>query len=191
MQLTLEHKENVGVHEAGHAVAHWKKSGGEMPRKITIVPTTKAAGYVQLLLKANQMNQTREECITFIVMALAGRTAQEKLLKRTDTGASNDFAQAWDIARRMVSEWGWSELGVIHAPLGEQQQFFSQAPTISQRLMEEIEGQTRKIISACQKEADEIIEQYGPAILHVKDVLLERETILGPEFVEVMQKVAD
>jgi cell division protease FtsH len=191
MRLDEDHRINVGVHEAGHAVAHWKMSGGDMPRKITIVPTTRAAGYVQLLLKANQMTQTYEECFGFLVMALAGRTAQVKLLNRSDTGASNDFQQAWNLARRMVAEWGWSDLGVIHAPLGEEHPFLGrsigEAPHVSQRLMEQIEDETQKLIKKAQEQADAIIDEYKDAILHVKDILLERETILGPEFVAVME----
>lgn len=142
-------------------------------------------------MKANRMTQTYEECFGFIVMALAGRTAQKKLLNVSDTGASNDFKQAWDIARRMVAEWGWSDLGVIHAPIDEDHPFLGKSlgamPSISQRLMEQIEDETRKLIKKAQEQADAIIDEYKDSILHVKDILLARETILGPEFVAVME----
>lgn len=190
MVLTREQRMNTAVHESGHAIAHYEMSGGEIPRKITIVPTTRAAGYVQLLNKANQMTDTREELIAYIVMALAGRTSQMKILKACDTGASSDYKQAWTIARKMVAEWGMSNLGVIHAPIGEDHPFLgrtiAEAPSVSQKLLEEIDAETRRIITECQQRADEIIAKHEQHIRTMSELLLQRECILGPELKQIL-----
>jgi cell division protease FtsH len=190
MVLTREQRENTAVHESGHAIAHYVESNGDIPQKITIVPTTRALGYVQLLHKANQMTQTKKEAEAFIVMALAGRAAQMKVLDACDTGASNDFKQAWGIARRMVAEWGMSRLGVIHAPLGEEHPFLgktlSDGPAVSPALMQEIEAATREIIQACGERTNAIIAQHEGAIRKMTEILLDRETILGPELKAIL-----
>jgi cell division protease FtsH len=193
MVLSLEQRTNTAVHESGHAIAHYEETKGEIPQKITIVPTTRALGYVQLLHKANQMTQTKQEAEAFIVMALAGRASQMKLLGACDTGASNDFKQAWNIARRMVAEWGMSDLGFIHAPLGEEHPFLgktlTESPSVSQALMQEIEAETRKIIQKCGKRADEIIVKHEATIRQMTEILLDRETILGPELKEMLDNL--
>lgn len=191
--LSLETRHNTAVHESGHAIAHYAMTNGEIPRKITIMPTTRALGYVQLLAKANQSTQTKEECLAFIVMALAGRAAQMHVLKACDSGASNDFKQAWNVSRKMVAEWGMSDLGVLCAPLGEEHPFLgktlTESPAVSQALLQEIEAETRKIIGQCQKQTDAIIVKHEQAIRQMSEILLARETILGPELKELLDKL--
>jgi cell division protease FtsH len=189
--MTHAQKDNTAVHEVSHAVAYWVKSGGGALRKITIMPTTRALGYVQTLSDVDQFNMTDAQIISHIVMGLAGRVGQEKLLATTDTGAKGDNQSVWNWARAYVAEYGMSDLGIIYAPLGEDHPFLgkqiSQGPTVSTRLADEIDLATMALIKKCRAEAETIIEQYRDAIREIADILIERETILGPEFAEIME----
>src|SRR5205823_3817568 len=144
----------------------------------------------QTLQEIDQFNQTKPEIISHIVMGLAGRVGQEILLSCTDTGARGDNQQVWTWTRAMVAEFGMSDLGIIYAPLGEDHPFLgrtmTQGPLVGPRLQDEIDDMTRQLIGHCRVEAEEIVEKFRNQIEHIANILVERETILGPEFAEIM-----
>src|SRR5208283_3814934 len=112
-RMTEEDKKNTAVHEGGHAVAAAELPGCDPVVKITIMRRSRALGYVQYLPENDRVSFTRDQAMARIVSMMAGRAAQEVFLGTSDTGASNDFQQATDMARKMVVSWGMSRLGNI------------------------------------------------------------------------------
>lgn len=118
--MVEEEKLNTAFHEAGHACATAAMSmiGASDPVvKITIMSRSRALGYVQRMPNKDRVSFTERQAIGHIVIAMAGRAAQEVYTNTVDTGASNDFEQATGMARMMVTKWGMSRLG--HISVGE------------------------------------------------------------------------
>ena len=122
-------------------------------------------------------------------MALAGRAAEDLEFGDVTTGAQNDFQQATNIARKMVTEWGMSErLGLI-AHSSEQESFLGagmQSRDYSDDTAKAIDEEVKAIISYQYARAKALLDEHREMMHRVADVLLERETLTGEEFVIVM-----
>ena len=185
--------ENTAYHELGHAlvsqIMYEKGQGGDPVTKITIVPRARALGYVQALPKGDRFNYTRDNLKARIMMAMGGRAAQEIFLNTIDTGASNDFKQAWQWAHRMVTEFGMSDLGPISIGNNGPNPFLGRELASSHELGPElankIDEATRKIVMECYEETKKLLKANESCMRRIVGVLLKKETILGPEFVEL------
>jgi cell division protease FtsH len=113
------------------------------------------------------------------MMAMGGRVAQEVFLNTVDTGASNDFKQASGIALRMVTEFGMTSLGPIHI---DEQELAGFGGSLGPDMMNKVNAEWMRILKECKDEARKIIEANRTRIERVTSVLMEKETILGPEF---------
>lgn len=190
--------ENTSIHELGHAwvsqVLFERGMGGDPVTKITIVPRARALGYTQALPKGDRFNYTRENLKARIMMAMGGRAAQEIFLNTVDTGAQNDFEQATAWARRMVTDFGMSELGPISVGQGGSNPFLGKQ--VSQRaepgpeLTNLIDRAWVKIVNDCYAETVELLKKDADCIRKINAVLLEKETILGPEFKKLRDQSA-
>ncbi len=169
-------KRQTAYHELGHAVVNLVQDGDTIT-KITIMPRGRALGYVQTHSDGDRFSYTDEDMRKRITMTLAGRAAQEIFTGTRDTGASNDFMQANSMAVRMVTEFGMSSLGAIYAPgYGT-----AQAAPVGTELANLIDREVRQIVADCDAKAREIIKAHKQVIEELSVVLLDKETILGPE----------
>jgi cell division protease FtsH len=185
--MSRQDMEQTAYHEVGHAAVIQLRNGDPVT-KITIVPRARALGYTQALPEGDRFNMTEEMLKTRIMMAMGGRIAQEVFLQTVDTGAQNDFKQAGSIARRMVTEFGMSKLGQIFVEGGDN----PYAPSLyGPGLNDEIDREWKRILTECYDEARKLIEANKPRIERVTRVLLEKETILGPEFRELWNAPMD
>jgi cell division protease FtsH len=132
---------------------------------------------------------TKQQALSRIVMAMAGRAAQEVFLSTVDAGASNDFMQAADMARRMVATWGMSRVGPIF--VGEQ----AQGPfggggssTFGQDFANEIDREVRYITNMCYKAAVAIVKADSERIEALVKILLEKETVLADEWQDLLKQ---
>jgi cell division protease FtsH len=181
---------NTAYHELGHAwvsqVMFEKGQGGDPVTKITIVPRARALGYTQALPRGDRFNVTQHNLKARIMMAMGGRAAQEIFLNTIDTGASNDFKQARAWAHRMVTEFGMSDLGPISVGEGGPNPFLGKSMAsnseIGPALQDKIDAAWVKIVNECYAETVELLKADAECIRKIADVLLEKETILGPEF---------
>ena len=99
-------KKRVAYHEAGHAVCGWFLKGGDPLIKLTIIPRSKGAlGYAQYLPKS-QYIKTKSELIDRIAILLGGMTSEELNFGNTSSGASDDLQKVYQVARKMVAEYG-------------------------------------------------------------------------------------
>ncbi len=192
--MTQAQKLNTAVHELGHAFISWWRfvtgQGGHPIVKITIVSRGQALGYTLALPKGESWGHTKEELISRIMMAMGGRVAQEVILGVVDTGASNDFEQATNIARQMVTKFGMSDkVGPISVGEGGSAPFLGRTMAtsngISPELSNEIDSEWRLIISQCYAETRRLIEENKGCFKHMVEVLLTQETILGPQWEEL------
>ncbi|HNG17612.1 MAG TPA: AAA family ATPase, partial [Candidatus Obscuribacter sp.] len=184
---------NTAVHELGHAWvsqdAFEREMGGDPVTKITIVPRARALGYTMAMPSSDRYGMTDSMLKARIRMALGGRVAQEVFLNTVDTGASNDFKQVWNIATKMVTELGMSKLGPICIGDGGGNPFLGRqlannhqvGPALSDKIDEEV----RRIIDECYHEVVAMLKRDAECFMKVVDVLMEKETILGPEFVKL------
>ncbi len=190
--------ENTAFHEIGHAlvsqIMYEKGLGGDPVTKITIVPRARALGYTQALPKGDRFNYTKDNLTARIMMAMGGRAAQEIFLNTIDTGASNDFKQAWGWAHRMVTEFGMSELGPISIGEGGPNPFLGRSMAsnhdLGPALANAIDDQTRKLVNECLEKTKALLKANERCMRKVAEVLLAKETILGPEF-EALRASAD
>lgn len=193
-RMSRQDKENTAVHEVGHAwMANLTYKAGytrDPVTKITIVPRARALGYMVAQPESDTYSHPREYLISRIMIALGGRVAQEVFFGVSDGGAQNDFEQAWSIANRMVTKFGMSRLGIIS--IGQSSNPFlgkSMAmggSSASPDLQNQIEAEVRRIIDECYRETYRVIERDKELMQPVIDLLLEKETVLGPEFNELV-----
>lgn len=175
-------REMVAYHEAGHTIVGLVLSRARIVHKVTIVPRGRAGGYMIALPKEDQNLLTKEDMFEQIVGLLGGRTAEEIVFNSQSTGASNDFQQATQLARSMVTEYGMSEkLGPVQYE-GEDNQVFvgrdyGQTKGYSEQIAFEIDEEVRNIMNEAHAKAREIIEGNREKHKLIAEKLLEFETL--------------
>ncbi|WP_419775252.1 ATP-dependent zinc metalloprotease FtsH [Ignavigranum ruoffiae] len=178
-------RKTVAYHEAGHTVVGMVLSDARVVHKVTIVPRGRAGGYAIMLPKEDQYIVTYKELFEQVVGLLGGRVSEEIVFNNQSTGASNDFQQATQIVRSMVTEYGMSEkLGTIQYGGYSQdlngRQFGNQL-TYSERSAYEIDEEVRRIMNEAHQEAHRIINEHREQLNTIAEKLLEVETLDAPE----------
>ena len=177
-------KRITAYHEVGHALAANLLPMADRVHKLTIVPRGRAAGYM-MPMPSDQMHYSKNKLLDRIGVALAGRAAEDLEFGDVTTGAQNDFQQATNIARKMVTEWGMSErLGLI-AHSSEQESFLGPGMTsrdYSDDTAKAIDEEVKAIISYQYARAKSLLENHWQVMHSIVAVLLERETLTGEEF---------
>lgn len=186
---TISEKENIAVayHEAGHAVVGIKLKGGNKVQKITIIPRGQAGGYNLMMPEEEKYNRSKSELIAIITSFMGGRVAEAIIYgkENVSTGASDDIAKATNIARKMVTEWGLSDLGPIKYEEDSSNPFlgrdYMKNSSFSSKVGQEIDEEIRKIILTAEKKAHEIISSNRQLLELIKDALIIKETIVAEE----------
>lgn len=188
--MTAEDKQNTSIHELGHALMASLHRGGDAVTKITIIPRSRALGYTDFGHSGDRYNYTVEQLHTHIIVAMGGRAAQEVLLGTVDTGASNDFQQAYSMAKRMVTEWGMSSLGPISVSGSNTNPFLGRSMAMpaeaGPKMQDRIDCEVHCIVSACLERAKELVASNRDFMWEANKVMLENETVLGPQWLELM-----
>lgn len=171
----------VAYHEAGHTICGLVLSDARTVHKVTIVPRGRAGGYAIMLPKEDRFLMTKKELFDQIVGLLGGRVAEEIVFDSQSSGASNDFQQATQIARAMVTQYGMSDvLGPVQYE-GESKVFMGrdlgQNPSYSQDYAEKIDQEVLRILNEAHAKAREIIEEHKDTHKLIAEKLLEVETL--------------
>nr|WP_318033157.1 hypothetical protein [Mycoplasmopsis cynos] len=175
------------ISEAGHAVVGIKIPGGNKVQKITIIPRGQAGGYNLMMPEQEKYNYSKKELLATIASFMGGRAAEEIIYgeENISTGASDDINKATTIARRMVTEFGMSDLGPIKYRDESGSPFLGKtlatSSSISNQISREIELEVRKIILEAKKIAIKIISENKLLLELIKTSLLEKETIIAEE----------
>jgi len=184
--LSPREREIAAFHEGGHALLGKLLPNADPPHKVTILPRGMALGYVISSPPEDKYTYTRTELLDRVTAALGGRVAEELIFNEMTTGAQNDFEQATDLARRMVTEFGMSDklgplsLGKRHGPvfLGRD---LVETRNYSEEIAYEIDKEVRRIIDECYERARTIITEHRSKLESVAKALLERESLEGED----------
>ena len=161
--------------------------GGNKVQKITIIPRGHAGGYNLMLPEEEKYNRSKAELIAMITSFMGGRVAEAIIYgnENVSTGASDDIAKATKIARKMVTEWGMSDLGPIKYEEDSDTPFlgrdYMKNVSFSSLTAQEIDTEVRKIMLTAEKNAHKIISENRQLLELIKDALVLNETIVAEE----------
>jgi cell division protease FtsH len=189
--LTDEEKKVTAYHEAGHALVAAKLPGSDPVHKVTIIPRGMALGVTMQLPVDDRHNYTREYLKTDLAILMGGRLAEELFLNQMSTGAGNDIERATEMARKMVCEWGMSDLGPLTFGKKEEQIFLgreiSQHRDYSEDTAIKIDGEVRKLINYGYETAKGILEGNRETLQKIASALLEREVLDASEVMMLVE----
>jgi cell division protease FtsH len=188
--LTDEEKRVTAYHEAGHVMVASKRDHADPLHKVTIIPRGMALGVTMQLPEDDKHTVTKDYLLTQLAILMGGRCAEEIYLNRVTTGAGNDIERASDLARRMVCEYGMSNLGPMAFGKKEEQIFLgreiSQHRDFSEETARQIDAEVRTFVDDAYKSAYSILDENKDAMHRLALALLERESLDGPEIKMVL-----
>jgi cell division protease FtsH len=188
MVMTDDEKRLTAYHEAGHALVGLLVAGNDPLHKVTIIPRGRALGVTMNLPERDRYALRLSEIKARLAMMFGGRVAEEIIFgsDNVTTGASNDIKQATDMARRMVTEFGFSEkLGRLRYNDDEDEVFLGRSITRTRNVSEEtarlIDAEVRRIIQEAESLARRILTEHQDALHRIAAALLEYETLSGED----------
>ena len=189
--VTPEEKKLTAYHEAGHAVAGFYCKHHPRVHEITIIPRGQAGGYTMYLPEKDRSYVTKGEMFEDIVSSLGGRVAEQLILEDISTGASNDLQQATNIARQMITRYGFSErLGPVVYGTSQEETFlgrdFGQGKGYSETTAAEIDSETRDIIDEAYETCRRTLTEHIDQLHALAKALMEREKLNEEQFNTIM-----
>ena len=189
--VTPEEKKLTAYHEAGHAVAGFYCKHHPRVHEITIIPRGQAGGYTMYLPEKDRSYVTKGEMFEDIVSSLGGRVAEQLILDDISTGASNDLQQATNIARQMITRYGFSErLGPVVYGTSQEETFLGrdlgQGKGYSETTAAEIDGEMRDIIDEAYENCRRTLTEHIDQLHALAKALMEREKLNEQEFNTIM-----
>ncbi len=179
MILSESEKRTTAYHEAGHALVAVVVPNADPLHKVSIIPRGMALGVTMQLPVDDKHNYSKVYCEDQLAILMGGRIAEEIYLNQMTTGAGNDIERATEMARKMVCEWGMSELGPLSFGKKEEQIFLGRE-IAQHRDYQRRDGDPHRRRSEADRldgysRARAIIEQHSNALVRVAEALLERE----------------
>ena len=190
MMMSDREKRNTAYHESGHTIVAAMIPAADPLHKVTIIPRGRALGLTQQLPTEDKYAYSKRYLEAMLAVLMGGRIAEEVFLNEITTGACNDIERATNMARKMVCEWGMSDLGPATFGKKEEQIFlgreFSQHQDYSESTAVEIDKEVRRILDKAYKTAHEIITGNRTSLDRIARKLLERETLDGWEVNQII-----
>jgi len=181
MVMSDEEKRLTAFHEGGHALVAALMKNSDPLHKVTIIPRGMALGVTMQLPVDDKHTYSREYLETRLAIMMGGRAAEQLALQTMTTGAGNDIEQATDLARKMVCEFGMSQLGPLTFGKKEEQIFLgreiAQHRDYSEDTAIKIDQEVRRLVDTAYKMATDIITGNRQALDKIAHALLEREVI--------------
>ena len=188
--MTPEDKLLTAYHESGHALLFYYLPDIDPLYKVTIIPHGNAGGVTMGLPEKDQSYMKRSALLSHIKMAMGGYVAERILNGQTSTGPSADIKQATEIARRMVTEWGMSDLGFISLGSEGEPLFLgreiAQHKDFSEETARRIDEQINKILGECMEDATRILTEHKDQLDKLAQALVARETLDDNEVRELL-----
>ena len=189
--LSAKEKEIVAYHEIGHALVAAKQSDSAPVTKITIIPRTSGAlGYTMQVDEGEHYLMTREELLNKVTTLTGGRAAEELIFGSVTTGASNDIEQATKLTRSMITRYGMSRRFDMVALETVTNQYLSGDTSLacSAQTAAQIDEEVVQTVKTAHEKAVEILRENMEALHRLAHHLLEKETITGEEFMDLLSK---
>ncbi len=191
--MSQKEKANTAYHESGHAILGGMLEKSDPVHKVTIIPRGMALGITWSLPEDDRHSRTKDELLADITMALGGRLAEEIQFGDVTTGASNDFEKATELARRMVTQYGMSELGPIQYGRGAHQVFlgrdFGEERNYSEEVASKIDAEVRRIIESCYERGRQLLVDNWDKVERMVASLLEYETVDAEEVKAILKGI--
>jgi cell division protease FtsH len=191
MLLSEDDKRDTAYHEAGHVLVAAKRKHSDPLHKVTIIPRGMALGVTMHLPEEDKHTVTKAYLETQLAILMGGRCAEEIFMDRMTTGAGNDIVRATELARKMVCEYGMSDLGPLTYGKKEEQIFLgreiAQSRDYSDDTAKEIDRLVKKFVDEGYKSAYQILEGNRDVMHRMATALLERETLDAAEIELLIQ----
>ena len=184
-------KQVIAYHEIGHALVAAKQKHSAPVHKITIIPRTSGAlGYTMQVEEGEKVLMTKQEAFDKIATFTGGRAAEEIIFGSVTTGASNDIEQATKMARAMITQYGMSDTFGMMALETVTNPYLSgdASLTCSGETASKVDAEVKDLIGAAHDKALKILEENKEKLHELAKYLLEKETITGEEFMEILKK---
>ncbi len=189
--MSPNEKRIVAFHEIGHALVAAMQKNTDPVMKITIVPRTMGSlGYTMQVPEDDKYLMSKDEMLTEIAVLFGGRAAEEVEFNSITTGASNDIERATQMARRMVTMYGMSDAFDMMALESVRSQYLDGRAVLnaSDKTAAKIDDETLAIIKSCHEKAIKILQENHALMTELAEILLDKETITGKEFMEVVRR---
>ena len=181
MLLTEDEKRDTAYHEAGHVLVAALRNHSDPLHKVTIIPRGMALGVTMHLPEEDKHTVTKDYLETQLAILMGGRCAEEIFMHRQTTGAGNDIVRATELARKMVCEYGMSDLGPLTYGKKEQEVFLgrdlAQARDYSDDTAKQIDVAVRKLVDEGYNSAYKLLQDNADIMHRMSAALLERETL--------------
>ena len=189
--VTESDKRITAYHEAGHAILARLLPGCDPVQEVSIIPRGMAAGYTMTRPDNDSNHIEKSKLLDDITMTLGGRVAEELIIKDISAGASNDISVITQRARKMVTEWGMSDIiGPVNYGGGDQVfigKDMQTRATYSEELAKVIDNEVEKIIKNAHEKATKLLSENKSKLDNMARLLIERETIYQDEVDMIMQ----
>lgn len=182
MIIGPEERRAVAYHESGHTIVGRFLPGLDPIHKVTIIPRGMALGVTQTLPDEDQLTLSKSKAENMISFLMGGHIAESLVLGQKTTGAGNDIERATDLARKMVCEWGMSDIiGPVAIGKKEGNVFLgremSQTSNMSQKTAEIVDGEIHQFIMTNYNRGVEILQTHMDVLHRMAQALLDRETL--------------
>ncbi|MBL6798091.1 MAG: ATP-dependent zinc metalloprotease FtsH [Synechococcus sp. BS307-5m-G39] len=190
-------KRLIAYHEVGHALVGTLVKDHDPVQKVTLIPRGQAQGLTWFSPDEEQMLVSRAQLKARIMGALGGRAAEDVVFGRSEvtTGAGGDIQQVASMARQMVTRFGMSNLGPMSLEGGSQEVFLGRdlmtRSDVSEAISKQVDDQVRNIVMQCYQETLELVGAQREVMDDLVELLIEKETLDGDEFREMVSKVTD
>ena len=179
--ISEEEKKNTAFHEAGHALVASIVPHADPLHKVTIIPRGMALGVTMQLPVDDKHTYTKEYLESQLAVMMGGRLAEELFLNHQTTGAGNDLDQATSMARKMVCEWGMSNLGPLTFGKKEEQIFLgreiAQHRDFSEDTAIRIDHEVKRLVDHGYQQAKTILTENRDSLIRIAEALLVREVL--------------
>jgi len=195
MVMTEQEKMLTAYHEGGHAIVALNVTATDPVHKATIIPRGRALGMVMQLPERDKLSMSYEQMTSRLAICMGGRVSEEIVFgkEKITSGAQSDIEQATNLARAMVTRWGFSEeLGTVMYGDNNQDEVFlgysmGRQQTLSEATAQKIDTEVRRLVEAGLAEATKIITEKRQDLETLAKGLLEYETLTGEEIVNLMK----
>ncbi len=185
-----QEKKMTAYHEAGHAVAAHYLATMDPVHRVSIVSRGLALGFTLIPPEKDKYMETKTELLEKVSALLGGRAAEELIFQEFTGGAASDIDQATRMVRKMVIEYGMSDLGPIYlGPQLDQSEWgrmMIQPSEISQEMQAKVDEAMKKAVDNCYQKAKEILRKHKKKLDLIAEKLISQETIEGGEFAKLM-----
>lgn len=190
--MTEKDKKITAYHEAGHALVAYHTPGADPLHKVTIIPRGLALGLTQQLPEQDKTNYSKDFLEGQIAILMGGRCAEKIFLYTETTGAAHDLEMATDQARRMVTEWGMSKLGLAVFGKAERHVFLgremAQHRDFSEDTAQAIDREIKSVLAQGRQQAEAILKAHSAELIRLAGALLEFETLEAEEIKRIIEQ---